>query len=314
VVWHSSAVTIWREAPGAVTAPTAAPTAVTIGNFDGVHRGHQHVLARTRELAGDIPVVAVTFDPHPLAVVAPDHAPRMLTGIARRVALLREAGADEVRVLAFGAEMAAWSPASFVQSVVVEQLGARAVVVGSNFRFGRRAAGDVDLLRRMGESGGFAVDGIELDGGEVPFSSTLVRRLVAEGDMRAAASVLGRPHELSGVVVPGDRRGRDLGFPTANVPVDDAYCVPPDGVYAGHLVRASGERLPAAISVGTNPTFDGTQRRVESYVLDRTDLELYGEPVRVELVERIRGMVRFDGAESLVQQMHDDVARTRALL
>jgi len=307
-------VTIWREAPGAATAPRTGPTAVTIGNFDGVHRGHQHVIARTRELADGIPVVAVTFDPHPMAVVAPDRAPLRLTSIARRVELLHAAGADEVRVLAFSHEMSTWSPESFVQNVVVEQLGARTVVVGENFRFGQRASGDVGLLRRMGEAAGFVVDGLDLDGGEVPFSSTLVRRLVAEGDMRAAASVLGRPHEVSGVVVTGDRRGRELGFPTANVPVDEEFCVPPDGVYAGHVVRASGERLPAAISVGSNPTFDGTQRRVESYVLDRTDLDLYGEHLRVELVEHLRGMVRFEGIEPLVEQMHADVARTRSLL
>ena len=313
-MWHSSVVTIWREAPGAATAPRTGPTAVTIGNFDGVHRGHQHVIARTRELADGIPVVAVTFDPHPMAVVAPDRAPLRLTSIARRVELLHAAGADEVRVLAFSHEMSTWSPESFVQNVVVEQLGARTVVVGENFRFGQRASGDVGLLRRMGEAAGFVVDGLDLDGGEVPFSSTLVRRLVAEGDMRAAASVLGRPHEVSGVVVTGDRRGRELGFPTANVPVDEEFCVPPDGVYAGHVVRASGERLPAAISVGSNPTFDGTQRRVESYVLDRTDLDLYGEHLRVELVEHLRGMVRFEGIEPLVEQMHADVARTRSLL
>uniref|UniRef100_UPI002FCB0F3E riboflavin kinase n=1 Tax=Aeromicrobium sp. TaxID=1871063 RepID=UPI002FCB0F3E len=157
-------------------------------------------------------------------------------------------------------------------------------------------------------------DGLALDGGEVPYSSTLVRTLVAEGRLVEAAEVLGRPHEVSGIVVKGDQRGRELGFPTANVPVDEAYTVPPDGVYAGWLVRAAGERLPAAISVGTNPTFDGVERRVESYVLDRTDLELYGEAIRVELVDRLRGMVKYEGIDPLIAQMHQDVEKTRTIL
>jgi riboflavin kinase/FMN adenylyltransferase len=148
----------------------------------------------------------------------------------------------------------------------------------------------------------------------VPYSSTLVRSLVADGRLREAAAVLGRPHEVSGVVVKGDQRGRELGFPTANVPVDETYAVPPDGVYAGWLVRADGERLPAAVSVGTNPTFDGVERRVESYVLDHTDLDLYGESIRVELVERLRGMVKYEGVDPLVEQMHRDVTDTRAAL
>ncbi|MCW2824216.1 MAG: bifunctional riboflavin kinase/FAD synthetase [Aeromicrobium sp.] len=313
-MWHSFPVTIWRDFPGASTAPRSDPAAVTVGNFDGVHLGHQHVIARTRELAGGLPVIAVTFDPHPLAVVAPDHAPRRLTTTARRVELLLAAGADEVRILAFSPEMAAWTPQEFVDRVLVEQLRASLVAVGDNFRFGHRAQGDTTFLREAGERAGFGVDGLDLDGGAEPYSSTLVRRLVAEGRMREAGEVLGRPHEVSGVVRKGDQRGRDLGYPTANVPVDEAYAVPPDGVYAGWVVRADGPRLPAAISVGTNPTFDGVERRVESYVLDRTDLELYGEEIRVELVDLLRGMVKFDGVDALVVQMADDVERTREVL
>lgn len=305
---------IWRDFRGAATDPRDEPSAVTVGNFDGVHRGHQHVLARTRELAGGLPVIAVTFVPHPLAVVAPDHAPARLTTIERRVELLRAAGADEVRTLDFTPEMASWSPQEFVDLVLVGQLRAALVAVGENFRFGAKASGDTSFLRQAGERAGFRVDGLALDGGAEPYSSTLVRTLVAEGRLREAAEVLGRPHEVSGVVVKGEQRGRELGFPTANVPVDEAYAVPPDGVYAGWLIRSGGARLPAAISVGTNPTFDGIERRVESYVFDRTDLDLYGEAIRVELVDRLRGMVKYEGIDPLVAQMHQDVADTRVAL
>ncbi|WP_367649140.1 bifunctional riboflavin kinase/FAD synthetase [Aeromicrobium stalagmiti] len=307
-------MTIWRDSPGASTAPRTEPAAVTVGNFDGVHRGHQHVIARTRELADGLPVIAITFEPHPLAVVAPDHAPKRLTTMQRRVELLIAAGVDEVRILDFTREMAAWTPQEFVDRVLVDQLQTSLVAVGDNFRFGHKASGDTTFLREAGARAGFAVDGLHLDGGAEPFSSTLVRGLVAEGRLREAAEVLGRPHEITGVVRKGDQRGRELGFPTANVPVDEAFAVPPDGVYAGWLVRAGGERLPAAISVGTNPTFDGVERRVESYVLDRTDLDLYGEEIRVELVERLRGMVKYEGIDPLIVQMNDDVARTRTEL
>ena len=219
-----------------------------------------------------------------------------------------------MRVLAFDAEMAGWSPEDFVHRVIVEQLHADLVVVGENFRFGHKAAGDLAFLREAGALHGFDVEGLAIvsDGGAL--SSTRVRELVAAGDLPGAALVLGRPHEVSGVVRRGDQRGRDLGFPTANVPVDEAYAVPPDGVYAGWVVRTDGERLPAAISVGTNPTFDGVERRVESYVLDRTDLDLYDQAIRVEFVERLRGMVAYEGVDPLVVQMHEDVAQTRRAL
>jgi len=316
-LWQSAAVTIWREVPGAATAPRDAPAAVTIGVFDGVHRGHQHVLAAAREAADGHPVVAVTFEPHPAAVLAPDRAPKRLTTIERRIELLSAHGADDVRVLAFDREMSTWTPEEFIQRVLVEQLRASAVVVGENFRFGSKAAGDVDLLRAVGAEAGFSARGLALDGGEQPFSSTLVREHVAAGRLAEAADVLGRPHEVSGVVVEGDRRGRSLGFPTANVPVDDTYAVPPDGVYAGR-VDIGTEVLPAAISVGTNPTFDGRDRRVESYVIERpadgSPLDLYDRTIRVEFVRRLRGMDVFDTVEALVAQMHEDVADTRAVL
>lgn len=308
---------IWREVSGAAVAPRSEPSAVAIGTFDGVHRGHQHVLARAG--AGGLPVVAVTFDPHPTAIFAPDHEPRRLTTLQRRVELLHQHGAAEVRVLAFDREMAAWSPEEFVRRALVDDLSAATVVVGENFRFGARAAGDVEALTAFGVTHGFAVDGLGLAGPEEPWSSTRVRALVAEGRVAEAAVVLGRPHEVVGEVIRGQQRGRELGYPTANTPIDDSYAVPPDGVYAGRVVRAGGETLPAAISIGTNPTFGEHSRRVESYVLDRPtgsghDLDLYGESIRVEFVEHLRPMVAFDGVDALLAQMADDVSATRRLL
>jgi riboflavin kinase/FMN adenylyltransferase len=275
------------------------------------------VLAATRAVADGASVVAVTFDPLPREVLSPGSAPKRLTTIERRVELLHIHGADEVRVLAFSHEMAGWSPGEFIERALVDELKASVVVVGENFRFGSRAAGNVDLLRSAGPKSGFAVEGLALAGGAEPFSSTRARAHVAAGHMPEAAEVLGRPHEVSGVVVEGDRRGRSLGFPTANVPVDDMYAVPPDGVYAGRI-DVGGEVLAAAISVGTNPTFDGRDRRVESYAIDRPadggTLELYGKQVRVEFVRRLRSMDVFDTVDALVAQMHEDVADTRSVL
>lgn len=293
---------------------------VTIGTFDGVHRGHAHVLELARSLSDDLtddlplPVVAVTFDPLPLSVVAPDRVPRQLTSLESRIRLLTAAGADSVYVLAFSREMASWSPDEFVEHVLVDQTQAAGVVVGENFRFGHKAAGDVDFLRAAGERLGFVVEGLVLDGGDTPWSSTMVRNLLAAGDVAEAAAVLGRLHEVSGVVVEGDRRGRQLGFPTANIPAPDWLAIPVDGIYAGWLTAAGGARMPAAISVGSNPTFDGVDRRVESYVLDRDDLELYGLEVTVEFAAWIRDQVMFDGADDLVAAVRDDVRAARRLL
>jgi len=310
-------VVIWRDVTGAATGSRSAPSAVAIGTFDGVHRGHQQVLARASETG--LPVVAVTFDPHPTVIFAPQHEPKRLTTLERRVELLRAHGAAEVRVLAFDHEMASWSPQEFVRRALVDGLSAASVVVGENFRFGSHAAGDVAALTAFGTEYGFTVDGLGLAGPDEPWSSTRVRALVAEGQVRQAAEVLGRPHEVVGEVIRGEQRGRELGYPTANTPIDDSSAVPPDGVYAGRVVRASGETLPAAISIGTNPTFGEHSRRVESYVLDRPfgsgqDLNLYGEVIRVEFVEHLRPMVAFDGIDALLAQMADDVAATRRLL
>ncbi|MDP3890830.1 bifunctional riboflavin kinase/FAD synthetase, partial [Nocardioides sp.] len=261
-------------------------TVVTIGNFDGVHLGHQHVVRRAREVADELGVervVVVTFDPHPIAVLRPEHAPVTLTTVAARLPLLEAAGADDVFVLRFDRDVAAWSAEEFIDRILVDGLHARAVVVGANFRFGQRAAGDLATLREAGESRDFVAEGIALDGGPQVWSSTYIRACLASGDVEGAAEALGRPFTVRGVVARGEQRGRELGFPTANVPTTGMAAAPADGVYAGWLRRLdTGESLPAAISVGTNPTFDGErERRVESYVLDRDDLELYGVEVEV---------------------------------
>jgi len=286
---------------------------VPIGIFDGVHRGHQTVLARAVEAAReqDAEVVVVTFDPHPVAVLRPEAMPMMLTTIERRIALLESFGADRVVVLAFTAELSHQTAEEFVELTLLERLHAIRVVVGANFRFGHGAAGDVALMRTYG----LEVDDLPLlDLGEV-VTSTRIRAQVAAGEVEAAAELLGRLHLVEGPVVRGDARGRSLGFPTANVAVADGIAIPSDGVYSGYLTRAGGRRSKAAVSVGTNPTFDGEVRRVEAYVIDEGhELELYDEHVIVEFAERLRGMVRFDTVDALVVQMTDDVAQARTRL
>lgn len=301
---------------------------VCIGVFDGVHLGHRVIIDATRRLAEEVEgrVVAVTFDPHPSAVVRPDTQPRMLSTLDHRVALLGEAGVDAVLVLAFSPELASWTPGEFVDRVLVRGLHASGVVVGQGFRFGHRAAGDVALLEKLGAADDFVVAPLALevgavvehgDTGEVVWSSTYIRQCVLEGDVAEAARALNRPHRVEGIVVHGDHRGRDLGYPTANLDPVQHAAVPADGVYAGWLVRSAGrltEALPAAISIGTNPTFDGEERRVEAYVLDRTDLDLYGERVAFDFVERLRPTLKFDGIDPLLAQMADDVRKAREIL
>ena len=308
---------IWRD--GDDVPADLGRTVVSIGNFDGVHLGHAHVLAEARDTAvrlGVDLVVAVTFDPHPMAVLRPEHAPPTLTSIETRGRLLEDAGVDAVLVVEFTREVAQWSPEQFIERILVDVLHARGVVVGANFRFGAKAAGDVTTLREAGATHGFETVGVALDGGPQVWSSTYVRQCLATGDVAGAAEALGRDFTVRGVVVEGDKRGRELGYPTANVPIPPIDAAPADGVYAGWLTRRdTGERYPAAISVGTNPTFDGERdRRVESYVLDRDDLELYGVEVEVAFVERLRGMVKFEGIEALIETMHDDVRRAREVL
>lgn len=289
---------------------------VTLGVFDGVHRGHRLVVRRAveRARAEGLRSVVVTFDPHPASVVRPDAQPQLLSTVVHRLDLLEGLGVDGTLVLAFTPELAAEPPETFVQQVLVDALRARHVMVGENFRFGRRAAGDVALLARIGSDEGFSVEGTPLvrtDGRDgATWSSTWVRACIAEGDVTAAAAALGRPHRVEGIVVEGDRRGRAIGYPTANLDVPSSTAVPADGVYAGWLVHRELV-APAAVSIGTNPTFDGVDRRVEAHVLDRTDLQLYGEHVAVDFAARLRDTLRFDTVEALVEQMGRDVEETR---
>lgn len=313
-MWNSGLVSIWRNVDGARTDSRQETSTVVIGSFDGVHRGHRHVIATARSASPAREVVTVTFDPLPRAVLRPDTAPATLSSVERRVELLHESGADDVRVLAFSQEMARWSAEEFIDRVIVADLRAEAVIVGSNFRFGARASGDVALLGEAGRSLGFTADGVDLIGDGEAWSSTRIRAAIAEADLTTAAAMLGRWYSIDGIVSRGDQRGRDLGFPTANVLVPDGRAVPPDGVYAGWFVDA-GQRWGAAISIGTNPTFRGTERRVESYVLDQGHaLDLYGHAVRVELVQHVRDMATFDSVDALVRQMHDDVDVVRSAL
>jgi riboflavin kinase / FMN adenylyltransferase len=298
------------------------PSVVTLGNFDGVHRGHRAVLGAVVEQARatGARAVAVTFEPHPVAVLHPGRAPQLIAGPEQRLALLEGTGLDAVLVMEFTRELAAWTPEQFVRTVFVEALGARVVVVGKDTRFGVRNSGDVTTLRTLGREHGFEVLTLEDLGGEVRWSSSRVRELVAAGDVSGAAEILGRPHRVSGTVVHGDHRGRELGYPTANLGPDVSGLVPADGVYAGWLLRPGlspghpDSTMPAAVSIGTNPTFDGTSRRVEAYVLDRTDLDLYGEDVALEFVERLRPTERYDSVEALLDQMAQDVERCRTVL
>ena len=295
---------------------------VTLGNFDGVHRGHRAVLGQLVEQAAarDATSVAVTFDPHPLAVLFPERAPTPLTSMAQRRSLLAGSGLDAVLVMEFTTEFAHLSPEEFVEQVFVKALHACAVIVGEDTRFGWKNSGNVDTLRELGATHDFDVVVLADLGDGQRWSSTMARAQLAEGDVEGASVVLGRPHSVCGTVVHGDHRGRQLGFPTANLGADVEGLVPADGVYAGWLVRRDlaeqtvDRVLPCAVSIGTNPTFDGHERRVEGYVLDRTDLDLYGERVCYELVKRLRPTLKYEGVEPLIQQMNADVAQCREIL
>jgi riboflavin kinase / FMN adenylyltransferase len=288
---------------------------VTIGVFDGVHRGHQALIGRAAERAraAGLPLVLITFDPHPSEVVRPGSHPPMLTTVRRKAELAEELGVDAFVVLPFTTDLSRMPPDEFVHVVLVERLHAAAVVVGENFRFGHRAAGDVDQLRTLGARFGFSVEGVGmLRDDDVTLSSTFVRSSIDAGEVRQAAEALGRPHRIDGIVVRGEGRGRQLGYPTANVHTDRHVAIPADGIYAGWALLR-GKRLPSAISVGTNPTFEGRQRTVEAFILD-FDEDIYGVELGVEFVERLRGMERFDSVEALVEQMGRDVEQARDLL
>jgi riboflavin kinase/FMN adenylyltransferase len=287
---------------------------VVIGVFDGVHKGHQELLNRAKAVADGREIIVLTFDPHPTTVFAPDRAPSMLTTLPDRVELLKIHGADQVAVMKFNEKFAAMSPEDFVKGVLVDQLRASTVIVGKNFTYGYKAAGNVDSLIQSGMTHNFTVDAQELnsDNGEV-ISSSRIRTLVIEGSVEDARLLLGRPHRLDGVVVHGEKRGREIGYPTANLGNIDGQTIPADGVYAGWLTVGINF-WPAAISIGTNPTFEGERgRQVEAYALDQEGLELYDKNASIEFGWRLRPTLKFDGLEPLLVQMKIDCDQARKL-
>jgi riboflavin kinase / FMN adenylyltransferase len=303
---------------------------LTIGVFDGVHRGHAELIAHAVKSARErgVPSVLMTFDPHPMEVVYPGNHPAQLTTLTRRAELAEQLGIDVFLVMPFTADFMKLTPDRYVHELLVERLHVVEVVVGENFTFGKKAAGNVAFLRKAGEMFGFAVESLSLvterhNTESVTFSSTYIRSCVDAGDVVAAAEALGRPHRVEGVVVRGEGRGRVLGFPTANVAPPMHSAIPADGVYAawftvlGHGPAVGsvtpGERCQAAVSVGTNPTFSGRTRTVEAFVLD-TAADLYGQHVAVDFVARLRGQEKFDDVDALITAMERDTAKARTIL
>ena len=296
---------------------------VTIGAFDGVHLGHQAVIAELRRRADALGCASavVTFDRHPASIVRPDSAPKLLNDIDQKLELLAQTGVDATYVVPFDAARASETAEEFVEEVIVGSLDAREVVVGEDFHFGAGRRGDVALLAKMGESHRFVVEGLALvgldpakpDGQKV--SSTAIRAMLGRGDVGGAASLLGRIHEVRGTVMPGDRRGRELGFHSENVGVPEEICLPSDGIYAGWYERPDGSVLPTAISLGRRPTFYEAQAQslLEAHVIDFVG-DLYTEPARVRFVERLRGEEKFASIEALVAQMRVDVDNARKVL
>jgi riboflavin kinase/FMN adenylyltransferase len=300
-------------------------TVVTIGAYDGVHRGHKAVVGHVQRLAHErgVGTAVVTFDRHPAAVVRPESAPPLLTDLDQKLELLAETGVDYVYVIHFD-EVRSKEPAEdFVTEVLVDCLNAKAVVVGEDFHFGHQRRGNVALLRDMGAAAGFevvgialvAVDGAPADSPEARVSSTAIRGALRDGELSAANAMLGRPYEVRGVVVDGDKRARDLGFPTANLVVPDEICLPADGIYAGWYLRPDGVRHAAAISLGRRPTFyeQADRSLLEAHVLD-FDGDLYGESARVQFVAHLRDELRFDSVDALVAQMQVDCDQAREIL
>lgn len=284
---------------------------VVIGNFDGVHKGHQQILNRAKALAGDEKIIALTFDPHPVSVFAPERAPSLLTILTDKIELLKIHNADQVAVIKFTKEFAAMSPEDFVNKVLVDQLKASKVIVGQNFTYGYKAQGNVDSLKAHTEFETIVLD-LQTDDADT-ISSTRIRKAIVNGEVESAREMLTRPHRLDGIVVHGEKRGREIGYPTANLGNLDNQTIPADGVYAGWLTVGI-DRWPAAISIGTNPTFEGVRgRQVEAYALDQTGLDLYTKPATIEFGWRLRDTLKFDGLEPLLQQMAKDCQEARRL-
>ena len=284
---------------------------VVIGVFDGVHKGHQSILDRAKEIADGRKIIALTFDPHPTTVFAPDRAPTLLTTLADRVVLLKIHGADQVAVMKFDEKFAAMSPEDFVNQILIKQLEAGDVIVGENFTYGHKAAGNIETLKTHQE---FKVHVLELHSDDTePVSSTRIRAAITKGDVETARLLLSRPHRLDGVVVHGEARGREIGYPTANLGNLDGQTIPADGIYAGWLTVGIN-RWSAAISIGTNPTFAGVRgRQVEAYALDQIGLDLYDQAATIEFGWHLRETLKFDGLEPLLEQMKKDCDLARKL-
>jgi riboflavin kinase/FMN adenylyltransferase len=312
-------MTVWRSLE---EIPPNMRSVATIGNFDGVHRGHQK-LARTcvdRAREREAVAVAITFYPHPVQVHAPEADLRLITTLEDRLDALAGYGIDATLVLEYNEDLYSQTPREFIEQIV-KHLGVMGIVVGEDVKFGKGNAGDINTMRELGEEFGFevfALDDIESEEGR-RWSSSWIRDLLKEGDVKGAARVLGRPHRIRGIVQHGAKRGRELGFPTANLDENADGVIPADGVYAGWLIRRvegqpAGVFMPAAISVGTNPQFDGESRTVEAHVLGRSDLNLYGEEVAISFIERLRGMTSFDSVDELLLQMDDDIRNAASIL
>jgi len=292
----------------------ATGNVLVIGVFDGVHKGHQLLLERAKALSDGRPIIALTFDPHPMKVIAPSRAPSALTTLADRVELLKIHNADQVAVLKFNEKFAAMTPEDFVKEVLVGQLKASIIIVGKNFTYGYKAAGNVESLISDGAKFNFTVDVQDLESGEGEvISSSRIRSLVTTGNVEQARKLLSRPHRLDGVVIHGEKRGREIGYPTANLGNLDGQTIPSDGVYAGWLTVGINY-WPAAISIGTNPTFAGVRgRQVEAYALDQEGLDLYDKSASIEFGWRLRDTLKFDGLEPLLAQMKLDCDQARSL-
>ncbi len=296
-------------------------TVVTIGAYDGVHLGHQAVIEEVKEFADreQARAVVLTFDRHPATIVRPESAPQLLTTPEQRLELLAATGLDGTVVLRFDEAQSKELPESFIERVLIEALAVKILVVGQDFHFGSHREGNVRLLEGYGATHDFVVEPVPLverdDGIEEPISSTAIRRALAGGDVELATHMLGRPHEVTGKVVMGDQRGRLLGFPTANVEVPNAVCMPADGVYAGWYQRPDGTVYPCAINLGRRPTFyeHADHSLLEAHLLDFSD-DLYGEPARVRFGHFLRSERKFDGIEALKVQLSHDIEHARQLL
>ena len=300
-----------------------AGSVVTIGAYDGVHLGHRLVISEVCRLAGarGLQSVVVTFDRHPAQVVRPESAPSLLTSLDEKLELLASTGIDATMVVTFDKTRMNEAPEDFVREILVDALNVKVVVVGDDFHFGRERKGNVELLIRLGAEYGFEVVGLDLVGSDghptsgMKVSSTQIRQVLKAGDVVRASELLGRPHEIRGVVVHGDARGRQLGFPTANVAVDPEICLPADGIYAGWYFRPDGTRWPTAINLGRRPTFYEAQNYslLEAFILDFSD-DLYDEAARVQFVQRLRAEMKFESIDALIDQMNADVLHAREIL